>query len=93
MRIEEGSNGELGRFPARFSLEEEDGDVALAGGSHTSARGEGNKRYHFGMFTGPRLVSVLGRDSSPRPFLFLFFFSSFLLFFFCFLISFIDFAF
>jgi hypothetical protein len=47
-----------------------------------SVRGREEEGYRFGMFTGPRLVSVLGRDSSPRPFLFLFFFSSFLLFFF-----------
>jgi hypothetical protein len=72
--------------PAKFPLEEEDGDMALAGGPHTSAR-EGEKECTnsgYRVDRGPFLE--LGRKFPPRPF-FIFLFSSFSFFWFLYLFT------
>jgi hypothetical protein len=75
--IKAGSNGELGRFPVRFPLEEEDGGVALADGAHMSARGREEGCTGSGkLLDGPRAVSPSGSNRSPRSVLYFYFFLS-----------------
>jgi hypothetical protein len=45
--------------------EEGDGDVALAGGSRTSARKGGKEEYRFILLNGPRVTSSTGPKWLP----------------------------
>jgi hypothetical protein len=89
--IEGGLIGEETVYGRDLWSREEDGDVSLAGGSHTSARGGEEQGTGLGCPGGPWASSEAGPKWCPRPFYLFFFLSSFSFFLFSF--SSIDFAF